>query len=314
MFHPSIKSKEDEDISILIQIDNHAHNYICECGYASELTVKECQNTQAIFLSHTHIDHFIHFDFILRHQIGIQKRVVICGPEGIIEQLQAKIKAYQWNLIEEDAIVYEVRAIKTPHLIEVAELRPPLWQIENRHTLKVDTVYKNERFEVFCTILDHKTDLIAYLFKEKDSVNINMNKTSFKGGQWIASLKEAYQNNEADKVISIEGKSYLAQDLFHLLELKKGDTLGVVMDHAPHEDNHRKIKSLFHKCNKVFIESFYKETDKDFAIANAHSYASASAKVMLESEVKEPIPVHFSRKYTKEQILELKREFYSLLH
>jgi len=77
MFLPEVKSKFNEDISILIKLDNYSSNFICECGDASDLTVKECQNTEAIFVSHTHIDHFINFDFILRHQIGIGRRKMV---------------------------------------------------------------------------------------------------------------------------------------------------------------------------------------------------------------------------------------------
>ena len=111
MILPELKSKIGEDISILVRLDNHTPSYICECGDASELTLKECQNTEGIFISHTHIDHFINFDQILRHQIGIQKRIIICGPIGIIDQVQSKIKGYSWNLIEAGAITYEIREI-----------------------------------------------------------------------------------------------------------------------------------------------------------------------------------------------------------
>ncbi|MEL6834014.1 MAG: hypothetical protein AAFP77_13560 [Bacteroidota bacterium] len=66
MLHSIVKSQENEDISILVKADNHSFNYICDCGDASDLTIRECQDTAAIFLSHTHIDHFVNFDFILR--------------------------------------------------------------------------------------------------------------------------------------------------------------------------------------------------------------------------------------------------------
>ncbi len=48
MFLPEIKSEPSEDISILIKLDNHSDFYLCECGQASRLTVKDCQQTTAI--------------------------------------------------------------------------------------------------------------------------------------------------------------------------------------------------------------------------------------------------------------------------
>lgn len=309
MFQPEIKSRIDEDISILIKLDNYSNNIICECGYASDLTVKDCQNTEAIFLSHTHIDHFINFDFILRHQIGTGKRVIICGPNGITKQVQSKIKGYQWNLIEADAITYEIREIKENGEILISELKPPLWSINELESKQQATIYSTGKFDVHFVILDHKTDSIAYLFKEKDRIKINITKCEFKGGKWVNELKSAYEENNKTAEINIEGKIHPAKELFHLLEAKVGDSLGIIMDHAASQENHEKIISLFKDCNKVFIECFYKLEDKELADMNFHSYSTASARVMKKCNVKNAIPVHFSRKYGEDEIDVLLEEF-----
>lgn len=309
MFIPEIKSKVNEDISILLKLDNHSHHYICECGDASELSVKDCQNAQAIFISHTHIDHFINFDTILRHQIGIEKRIVICGPEGIIQQVQSKIKGFTWNLIEKGAIIYEVREIINEKLIRRYEIEPPLWEIKELEPIKHGMVFQTIRFKVYFTLLDHKIPTVAYLFKEQDTLKINIEKSDFRGGVWVRNLKTAFEQEANDLPIVIEDKTYEAKELFHLLEVKKGHTLGIIMDHAAHESNHQKIKDLFTNCDTVLIESFYKAEDKEQAIANYHSYSTQSGNVMKACGVKEAIPVHFSRRYKDEDIQILLAEF-----
>jgi len=313
MFLPEVKSKVNEDISILIKLDNYSFNLICECGDASGLTVKECQNTEAIFISHTHIDHFINFDFILRHQIGIGRRIIICGPEGITQQVQSKIKGYQWNLIEENSITYEIREIKKDGHIEIAEINPPHWEIKTLENKNPDTLYKNERFSVDFVILDHKTDSIAYLFQEEDTVKIDLSKSEFKGGIWVRELKTAYEQGNETALIKIENKDYPAAELFYMLETKKGDSLGVIMDHAANEANHKKIQSIFQDCNQAFIECFYKAEDKEFAKLNFHSYSEESAKIMKICNIKKATPVHFSRKYKEEEVKVLMEEFYTHL-
>jgi len=309
MFIPEIKSKVNEDISILLKLDNHPHHYICECGDASELSVKDCQNAHAIFISHTHIDHFINFDTILRHQIGIEKKVIICGPKGIIQQVQSKIKGYHWNLIEKGSLTYEVREIVDKDTIHVYELEPPTWDIKSIGQRTESTLFENKKFQVKFTILDHKIPSIAYLFQEHDTVKIEIEKASFKGGKWVRELKTAFENQAENTSIEIEEETYLAKDLFHLLNIKKGNSLGIIMDHAANEANHQKIKDLFSECDKVFIECFYKDEDKEFAVANFHSYSTQSGKIMKACKVKEAIPVHFSRKYKEEDIEILVNEF-----
>lgn len=310
MFLPEIKSKPNEDISILFRLDNHSHNYICECGDASGLGVKECQNTRAIFISHTHIDHFVNFDQILRHQIGIEQRVVITGPKDIHLQVQAKIRGYSWNLIKPGAIVYEIREIISKSEINIYEVEPPVWELKKLKTLNSNTIYENDRFQVNFTILDHKLPVIAYLFKEADSVKIDLSKAEFKGGRWVKELKQAFETGQKTQVITIEGKAYKAEELFYLLDIKHGDSLGVIMDHAATDENHAKIKDLFTHANKVFIECFYKTEEKEMAVLNYHSYAEQSGKIMQICGVKEPVPVHFSRKYSPAEIEQIREEFF----
>ena len=309
MFQPEVKSLPQEDISILIKVANHSHHYLCDCGDASGLTVKECQQINAIFISHTHIDHFINFDQLLRHQIGLARTIVICGPQHITQQVQSKIKGFTWNLIEEGAITYEVREIINENQIQISTLQPPLWNIEPVAIKTTDTIYENDTFVVSTVALDHKIPSIAYKFSAHDTTKINLNGHDFKGGPWIGALKTAFENNEPETELTFNNDTVQAKDLFHLLDTKKGATLGIIMDHAAHVENHDKIEQHFSHCDQVFIECFYKDEDQTFADTNYHSYASASAAIMKKSKVKLPVPVHFSRKYTDEERQELIAQF-----
>ncbi|BDD06634.1 peptidase [Aureibacter tunicatorum] len=308
MFRADIKSERDEDICILIKVDNHSYNYICECGEAKSLTVKECQNANAIFLSHTHIDHFVNFDTILRHQIGVGRKIVICGPEGIIGQVQSRLKSYCWNLIDENAIIYEVREIHKGGKIKSAILKPPHWNQADEMAFSSGRVFEEKDFYVEYEILDHKTDSIAYLFKGHDKVKINL-PDGYKGGKWIAELKQAFENNDRERLIKIGEEKHKAKDLFHMISIQKGKRLGVIMDHLACPENHEKIKKKFTGCDDVIIESFYKDEDKELAEKNYHSYASMSGHIMKQCQVSKVVPVHFSRKYSVQEIDELIEEF-----
>ncbi|WP_299213945.1 peptidase [uncultured Aquimarina sp.] len=308
MFNAEIKSAPDEDICILIKVDNHPFSYIIDCGEAKNLSVKECMNTNAIFISHTHIDHFVNFDTILRHQIGIQRKVVITGPIGIIDQVQNRIKSYCWNLIDKDAITYEIREILKDGEYKSAILRPPIWGKEEEKVVKSSVVFEEKQFVVEYEILDHKTDTIAYLFKAHDKTKIQLS-DGLKGGKWVRELKDAYETTDEEMRIEIEGKIYKSKELFHLIHVEKGKKLGVILDHTANEENHSKIKRTFSGCDEVYIECFYKDEDKEFAEKNYHSYASKSGKIMKACDIENAIPVHFSRKYEEQDILELVEQF-----
>lgn len=309
MIHGVIKSALTEDISLLLNIDNHPWQYICDCGQASGFTVKEYQNTRAIFISHMHIDHFIGWDQIMRHQVGIQRTVSICGPRGIAKQIQAKIKAYTWNLIEENAITYEIREIVAEQLVQVYLLQPKDWALVRQADILSSEIYQEPNFKVQFTILDHKTDSIAYRFDEQDTIKIDLNGSGFQGGAWIQTLKNAFAQSTPEVSLKIGQQVYKAGDLFHLLSIKKGNALGVIMDHAANSSNHQKIGQLFSHCDTVFIESFFQAADIELAKAHFHSYSTASGQLMRAIGVKKAIPMHFSRKYTEEDIQVLIQEF-----
>lgn len=314
MFRPEVKSKIGEDICILVSLDNHPWNYLCECGDASELTVKEVQNSNAIFISHTHIDHFANFDTVIRHQIGIQRRIIICGPKGIAEQVQSRIKSYTWNLIERGAIIYEIREVRSENEINKFEVEPPFWELKEKEVVQTNVIFEEKNFFVTAILLNHKIPTLAYKFKENDIIKIDIQASGFKGGKWVQELKDAFEKNYKTKVISIEGKDYQASELFHLLHVQEGDSVGVIMDHSANDENHSKIKKHFFKSRKVFIESFYKKEDKEQADLNYHSYSSMSGKIMRQAQVREPVPVHFSRRYREEEINLLIEEFGAALN
>ncbi|WP_435524091.1 hypothetical protein [Chryseobacterium indoltheticum] len=201
----------------------------------------------------------------------------------------------------------EIREIVSKEEINVYQLRPPHWSLEFIETQNY--LFEDEYVNVDFAILDHKTDSIAYLFKEKDSVTFNENGSEFKKGKWISELKTAFENNDSDKEIEIEETVYKASDLFYLLTKNTGYKLGVIMDHAVCEDNYEKIKKVFKEADIVYIETFYKDEDKGFAKINYHSFASASGKIMNECEVKEAIPIHFQGDMLKMINWKLKRLF-----
>jgi ribonuclease Z len=300
MIYAEVKNKIDEDISVLVTMDNHASAYLCDCGQASLLTVKDYNAIQAVFISHTHIDHFVHFDHLIRHQVGSGRRIVICGNESIGQKVQSKLQAYTWNLLEAGGAmnaIYEVREIISDDTIRIYELHAPEWQLTHVRTEQTKIVYQTDVFEVQFTILDHKTPCVAYLFVEPDKVKIDLTKSTFKAGKWVKQIKELYEQQQPEALVEVEGKTYKAGELFPLLDAVKGYRFGFIMDFLPNSENEAKITKLFFEADKIMIEAFYRHEEVDLALKNYHSTATLSAQIARKAQVKEAIPVHFSRRH-----------------
>jgi ribonuclease Z len=170
-------------------------------------------------------------------------------------------------------------------------------------------ICQNESLTVHFTILDHGTPSIAYSFKEPDVANYLQNESPFAPGPWVKMAKAAFLANDSEMLINIQGQNYPAAELFPYFRLKTGYHLGVVMDHLGSAANHEKIMKTFQNADQVFIETYYLNEDKALALQNRHSYAQASAEVLRKAGVKNATPVHFSRRYTEEEIQIIQHQF-----
>jgi ribonuclease Z len=302
MIQGTLKSKIDEDVCLMIQFLNHGYYYLCDCGFASDISVREAKNVQGFFISHTHIDHFCNFDAIMRHQLPLGRQVIICGPENIGQNVQSKLRAYNWNLIsvEDQVVSYQVREVLAKNQIRIYELKSPNWELKTKGNLHSEILYENEVFKVRYALLDHGTPVLAYLFEEHPVIKLKES-CPLPSGAWVRILKDCYLNSKPDITISIEQHgTFQASELFIYLEEKQVFKLGYVMDHAISEENHRKIIELCQGADELYIEAFYRNDEWELANKNKHSTAQASGEVARLANVKKLIPMHFSRRHQSE--------------
>ena len=88
-----------------------------DLGDLNPLSSRSLLKVSHIFVSHTHVDHFVGFDQILRLHLGREKRLVLYGPPGFVSNVEGKLRGYIWNLVKN--YPYDFR-------LEVYELGPEL--------------------------------------------------------------------------------------------------------------------------------------------------------------------------------------------
>jgi ribonuclease Z len=294
------KSHISEDICFYITADNHKWSYLFDCGRARYLKNHECKTLKAIFITHTHIDHFCNFDTLLRHQISCGRTFTICGPPGLAKNVQAKTLSYTWNLIKRKSICYKIVEVE-PKGIRTFVIYPPKWELEEVESDKLDdsVCFNEDGITVEYTSLDHKIPSIAYLIKEDSKINIK--DFPFKPGPAIKLLKDAYNNQNDNLEIEFEkGKLMKASDLYHCLYEKKGAHIGYAMDHLASVGNHRKLIKLWKNADEVIIEGFFRDCDKQYANKHFHSTVTESGNVARLANAKKMTLVHHSRRYFTE--------------
>lgn len=306
----SLPRKHVPDISLLVQVQNHPHNYLVDCGALHTFSVRQLQRVRAVFVSHTHVDHWIEFDTLLRHQIQDNIELVVCGPAGITDRVRAKLQAYNWNLLNERSARYRVREIIDGNHIVEHRLHPPHYLPERRPGYD-EVLFENGALRVECTLLDHRIPSVAYCFVTPERVQLQLDGSGYRGGPWAAALKAAFEADTPDTPIEIDGTTHRAAALFHLLQRHPGIRVGVVLDHAISDSNRAAIRTLLRGADRVYIESYFLERDRALALKKAHSCSVASARTLSGLAIREVYPIHHSRKYSEEEIEQLRAEFYA---
>ncbi|MEA3360893.1 MAG: MBL fold metallo-hydrolase, partial [Thermodesulfobacteriota bacterium] len=99
-FHPRLVNDPFSDPGLFIPFLFKKRAILFDLGDLSALSARDILKISHIFITHTHMDHFIGFDFLLRHLLGRDKEIHLYGPSNFIQNVEAKLNAYTWNLIE----------------------------------------------------------------------------------------------------------------------------------------------------------------------------------------------------------------------
>lgn len=66
-----------------------------DLGDIASLSPRKIQRLGHVFVSHAHIDHFVGFDRLLWVLVGRDKLIHLYGPNGFIDHVHHKLRAYQ---------------------------------------------------------------------------------------------------------------------------------------------------------------------------------------------------------------------------
>src|SRR5258707_1061241 len=98
--HPNLVNGRTGDPALYIETLFEKQTILFDLGDISNLPPKKIHRLDHVFVSHTHIDHFIGFDRLLRVLAGREKKLNLYGPPDFVDQVQHKLHAYRWNLVD----------------------------------------------------------------------------------------------------------------------------------------------------------------------------------------------------------------------
>ncbi len=314
-FHPSLVNGPFDDPAVFVDFLYERRALLFDLGDIRALPTRKILRLTHIFISHTHIDHFIGFDHLLRVFLGRDKRIHLFGPPGFTARVEHRLASYTWNLVE---------SYPTDFTIVAAELHPDgrclsaefhclggfKREYERTEQLQGGIILDEEAFRIRTAFLDHKTVSLAYALEEKNHVNIMKNRALELGlptGPWLAELKREVVRGEADDK-PFRAWWHVAGEVverhFTLGELKKGilnivpgQKIAYVTDTAFTPENAARIVNLVGGADCLFIEAAFLDADSERAGERCHLTALQAGLIASQAGVTTAIPFHFSPRY-----------------
>ena len=315
MFSAHLVNDPFGDPGVYIEFKYRRSALIFDLGDLHNLSPRKLLKIGHIFVSHTHMDHFIGFDYLLRVCLGRDHHISLFGPPGFHQQVENKLNAYTWNLVENYTNDFALHVTEvhpeckvTRHYRCRTAFAP---EIEDTHEGFDGTVVEGSHFSVKGAFLDHKIPCLAYRFEEKSRVNIKKNILQEMGlpvGVWLMDLKDRILRNEPDdtliRVSRKEGREETGEKFIPLGELKAtivkitpGQKITYITDVIYNEDNARKIVRLAEDSDLMFIEATFLNEDTEKATQKYHLTALQAGMLARVAGVKRISLFHFSPKY-----------------
>lgn len=307
------------DPGLYLEVKWSRRSFLFDLGENESLGPTRLLRATDVFISHTHMDHFIGFDRILRIALGRGKTLRLYGPPGLIANVGGKLRGYTWNLTDGypltiQAQEFDEQTIKTVVFRADEGFRMPAVRYEPSFAndpLGIFPVLHEPMFTVSAAALNHRIPSFAYAIHERFHININKERLHEAGlpvGSWLRDVKQHIWNGQPDD-LEFTALLYFEHRketrLFRLGDVKRqfvtitrGQKIVYVVDVRYDDENETKIVELAKNADMMYCEAPYLHRDADKARDRYHLTAHQAVLMAAKAAVRNLVVFHFSPRYT----------------
>ena len=324
-FHPRLINDSFSDPGLFIPFLFEKRAIMFDLGELNHLSPRDLLKITHVFVTHTHMDHFIGFDALLRVFLGREKELHIFGPPDFFSQMEGKLSGYTWNLVNEyqnnlSLKVTEVHPDKTVTRIYVCRDRFRA-KTGQKETPFSGTLLREPAFYVDAALLDHRVPCLGFSLVENFYVNIIKERLKELGlpvGPWLNRFKKAlYERRDLgseffvtweERGEIIREKRFVLGDLAeNIASISPGQKITYITDIIGSPENCEKVLNLTQKADSLFIEAAFLDCDRETARNKYHLTAKEAGRLAKKAGVKQFTLFHFSPRYSEREE-DIKRE------
>lgn len=307
------------DPGVYVEVRWSKRALLFDLGHNDSLGPTRLLRATDIFISHTHMDHFIGFDAVVRVALGRGKTLRLYGPPGLIDNVDGKLRGYTWNLVDGYPLTIEVSEFHEEKirraLFHAADGFIPSAQPDGPLSIDQEsgcfTVLDDPMFTVKAVALNHRIPSFAYSLEEQFHINVNKQKLHEAGlpvGGWLKDVKQYIWEGKPDDfrfTATLFDEHRRKEQDFVLGEIKsrfltitRGQKLAYVVDARYDAKNESKIVALAKEADVFYCESPYLDADAEKARDRYHLTAGQAGIMARKARVRDLVVFHFSPRYT----------------
>ncbi len=310
-FQPRLVNGPFGDPGLYVALRWQGQALLFDLGRIDRMPAAQLFKVRQVFVTHTHMDHFIGFDHLLRLFLCRETALELYGPEGIIANVAGKLRGYTWNLVDGYPLrlrVYEVgrdrvRGVELPASRAFAPEPLPERSFGG-------VVAEGNGYRVSAVHLDHRIDCLGFAAEEDTHLNVRTDALEQLGvppGPWLNALKAAVRRGDPeDQCVLAEWRSggtvqrrelpvgFLRR---RLLVETPGQKLAYVTDAIFSAANAERIVALARGADVFYCESLFADADREQALRRYHLTARQAGTLARLARVKRLELFHFSPRY-----------------
>ena len=306
-FRPALVNGPFQDCALYVALRWQGDALLFDLGRIERLNPANCLRLSHVFVSHTHMDHFMGFDQLLRLTLPRDRELTVCGPPGLIDNIAGKLAGYTWNLTESYLFRLIVVERHERHLARAAFraatgfAREPLPDVASAPGELVVT----PGFRVETATLDHRIPCLAFAVVEPRHLNVRtdaLDARGFQPGPWLSRLKAAIRASNDDEPILVTTRG-APQTIDagtlrrELVDDQPGQRITYVVDTLFDQPNAEKIVTLARDADVFYCEARFLDVDRDEAEKRHHLTARQAGFLARAARVKRLEVFHFSPRY-----------------
>jgi len=312
-FLPRLVNSPFDDPALFVPFRYKNRAMLFDLGDIASLSSRDILKITHIFITHTHMDHFVGFDRLLRIFLGRDKDLFLWGPQGFLANLEGKLAGYCWNLVENYQNRFTLQAIELHPNRAIVKSYPchnGFTADGNIREMPFDGIVLGEPgLTVSAVHLDHGIPVLGFALHERFHINImkgQLKSLELKPGPWLNRFKAMlYKDADPQTPVEIPSPDHPGSELrFPLVELQSaiaritpGQSLAYVADAAGTVENLKKIRNLSADVDHLFIEAAFSHADRDIAERKRHLTARQAGEIARSCRVRHYHLFHHSPRY-----------------